>query len=257
MFVISAALFYCQNILTADLKAQGADIFTLNAYWQEQYAGLSLPMTLATNLIMIVVMGFLYFKDQRSAAKENKPISLYLLLLLIPLGACTGYVVNGMINLLGLFSIFSNDYLQMSDALYHKNLILEFFTLVLAAPIAEELLFRGVCYERLKYIFPVKQAVFASAVLFGVYHGNALQGIYAFLLALAFGWSKERFSTILAPVLLHISANLLSFLLTECSSLNEMLHSDLLTSGLTLLIFGALGCCCFAFIEGKSQSKTD
>ena len=76
----------------------------------------------------------------------------------------------------------------------------------LAGPVAEELVFRGVVLRRL-LPFGKGFAIVVSAVLFGVMHGNFLQGIYAFFAGLVFGYVTAEYS-LRWSVLLHILNNL-------------------------------------------------
>lgn len=51
--------------------------------------------------------------------------------------------------------------------------------------------------------------------VFGIYHGNVPQGIYAFLLGLLMVYLREQYQTLLAPVLFHMSANVYSVLASQ------------------------------------------
>ena len=77
----------------------------------------------------------------------------------------------------------------------------------LAAPITEELLFRGLV---LRSIAPYgkKFAIVVSAVLFGLYHGNPIQTPYAILVGLILGYVAIEYNVIWAMVL-HMMNNLL------------------------------------------------
>ena len=95
----------------------------------------------------------------------------------------------------------------------------------IVAPISEELIFRQVIYKRLRGISPVWVAVLISALLFGLYHGNLVQGIYAFimggLLALVYEWT----GSFVAPVLFHMVANHLSDITYEFESIGKAVYS--------------------------------
>ena len=67
-----------------------------------------------------------------------------------------------------------------------------------------------------KYILEKKQTSTAvmSALLFGIYHGNVLQGAYGFFMGILLAWVMERRRTISAPVLMHMSANMTSVVMT-------------------------------------------
>lgn len=67
---------------------------------------------------------------------------------------------------------------------------------VVVGPIAEELLFRGVIYGGLRTCFPVDVSALVSALIFGIYHKNIVQGLYAaaFGIILAYIFEKHRVS---------------------------------------------------------------
>lgn len=90
----------------------------------------------------------------------------------------------------------------------------------LLAPVAEEILFRGLI-QRSLMPFGKRFAIFCSAFTFGLFHGNLVQTPYAFLVGLVLGYVAAEYSIGWA-MLLHMINNLL-----VADSLNR------LTSGLT------------------------
>ncbi|MBQ8834057.1 MAG: CPBP family intramembrane metalloprotease [Oscillospiraceae bacterium] len=88
----------------------------------------------------------------------------------------------------------------------------------LMAPIAEELIFRGFALRTLRP-FGKKFAIFGSAFLFGIFHGNLIQAPYAFLIGLVLGYVTVEYSIGWA-IALHMFNNLvLADLLTRLTSL--------------------------------------
>lgn len=79
------------------------------------------------------------------------------------------------------------------------------------SPVIEEMIFRGLVYNRMKRYFPVRLSIAVSALLFGVYHQNAVQGIYGFIMGLLIAWAYEYFDSFTAPVLVHVTANCLIY----------------------------------------------
>lgn len=86
-----------------------------------------------------------------------------------------------------------------------KNVIMVIYFVFIAA-ITEELLCRGLV---LKLFSPVskKFAVVASAVLFGVMHGNFNQMFNGFLLGLVIGYVAVKSKSIWIPIICHMVAN--------------------------------------------------
>lgn len=77
----------------------------------------------------------------------------------------------------------------------------------LAAPVTEELLFRGLLLRSIAP-FGKKFAIVVTAVLFGLYHGNPIQTPYAFLVGLILGYVAMEYNVIWAMIL-HMMNNLL------------------------------------------------
>lgn len=65
----------------------------------------------------------------------------------------------------------------MSTALSGSK-VLSLITVILIAPLAEELIFRGIIFRNLEKNLSATAAIFLQAALFSVYHLNILQGLY-------------------------------------------------------------------------------
>lgn len=76
----------------------------------------------------------------------------------------------------------------------------------LLAPVAEELLFRGLVMRSLMP-YGKRLAIFLSALTFGLFHGNLIQTPFAFLVGLVLGYVASEYSVIWAMVL-HMINNL-------------------------------------------------
>lgn len=77
------------------------------------------------------------------------------------------------------------------------------------APMVEEAVFRLGIYGLLRRKLMPKAAAFLSALAFGFYHGNMIQGLYAFLMGvfLAWGYEKCPWGKYRMAVLMHTAAN--------------------------------------------------
>ena len=78
--------------------------------------------------------------------------------------------------------------------------------MVIAAPIAEELIFRKLVMDRL-LPYSEKLAVLAGALFFGLVHGNFYQFFYAFLVGLIFGYVYVKTGNVLHTILMHMLLN--------------------------------------------------
>lgn len=111
-------------------------------------------------------------------------------------------VVEGLLN---LFDLSMMEYLE-NVSISTDGLGL-FLYAGLGAPISEELLFRGLV---LRSMAPhgKRFAIFASALLFGLYHGNLIQAPFAFLVGLVLGYVALEYNIGWAMVL-HMFNNLI------------------------------------------------
>lgn len=87
-----------------------------------------------------------------------------------------------------------------------------FFMIVVAAPVLEELFFRGIILDGFLKNYDPKYAILASAFLFAVIHGNLPQGVGAFLSGLLIGWVYWKTGSVLAGIIIHLINNLISFI---------------------------------------------
>ena len=91
--------------------------------------------------------------------------------------------------------------------------VLGIITLVLLAPIFEELAVRGIILQRSKRAFGVAGCMIISAVMFGIFHMNPIQAIYVLPLGLFWGYVGYRFNTVIPCIFCHILNNLLGIIM--------------------------------------------
>ena len=78
--------------------------------------------------------------------------------------------------------------------------------IVILAPLIEEYIFRKQLIDRM-HVYGEKRAVFLSALIFGLFHGNLFQFFYAFALGLVFGFVYLKTGRMRYTVALHILIN--------------------------------------------------
>ena len=108
----------------------------------------------------------------------------------------------------------------------------------IAAPIAEELLCRGVV-QRTLMPFGKGFAIFGSAFIFGLFHGNILQAPMAFMVGLVLGYVAAEYSIVWALILHMINNMVLGDILTRLIP-NDITASIVLWAVLLLCAVGAI-----------------
>ena len=105
-------------------------------------------------------------------------------------------------------------YNETSNAIAsNASSVLGAISIVLIAPIFEEVLLRGLIYNELKKHLNIIIAIIIQGILFAIAHGNMLQGIYTFIMGIVLAIIYDKTQSILAPILFHIMYNLLGSIL--------------------------------------------
>ncbi len=106
-----------------------------------------------------------------------------------------------------LMQIFPGYVQNAAGAFEGQPLLLLIVTTVIVGPLAEEWMFRGMTYRRIRALCGVWPAILLSALLFGAFHANMIQFLYAFPLGILFAWYYEKSGTLLVPILAHMLVN--------------------------------------------------
>jgi hypothetical protein len=88
-------------------------------------------------------------------------------------------------------------------------------TIGIVAPIAEELLFRGLVFHLFNRHMNVKVALIVQGLLFGAFHMNIVQGLYASVLGIVLGIAYLLTGSLWIPIIIHIVNNSVALLLPE------------------------------------------
>lgn len=165
-------------------------------------------------ILNIAVFGFWYYyrfegdftPDVRKTFHPALFGGLFLMAPVAQLGA--SFIVNGISRLLpGALERYTK--LMETAGLEDSQNMLTLLYAVILGPIGEELIFRGVTLRSARRVFPFWGANLMQAILFGVFHMNLIQGVYAFALGLILGLICQRLGSIYYSIFLHICFNLM------------------------------------------------
>ncbi len=94
---------------------------------------------------------------------------------------------------------------------YGYEYVLAFITLVIIAPVAEEVLFRGYLLGKLVKFVPIWVAVLATSALFGFIHGAWNLAFDTFALSVILSILRIRTGGLWTPILIHMTKNAIAF----------------------------------------------
>ncbi|MEF9839463.1 MAG: CPBP family intramembrane glutamic endopeptidase [Lachnospiraceae bacterium] len=223
----------------------------LSAKMVEEAMKYSTEITMVTALCTIPIMLWLFYRD----VKKDRAVGI-IRAKQAPLWQYAGIVVLGMVacialnNLMTLSNIafLSETYQKVNNGFYSSKWIIQVLGLGLIAPIAEELIYRGLLYKRLKETSSRGMAMFYSALIFGLYHGNIVQAIYGFVLGLAFAYLYEQYGSIKAPIIAHVIVNLTSVVLTNTGGYRWIFATPL-RMGIVTVICATIAAAVFMLIK--------
>ena len=90
--------------------------------------------------------------------------------------------------------------------------IFSFMSIVIAAPILEELIFRGIILDGLLRKYSPVKSILISSLLFGIIHLNPWQFVGAMIIGIFMGWVYYKTGKLILTIIIHFTNNLAAFL---------------------------------------------
>lgn len=111
-----------------------------------------------------------------------------------------------------------NQYMEQQEAIMaaQPNFWMEILYISVAAPLLEEILCRGLMLKTLKQSMKPSTAIFISALIFALIHGNLYQIVFTLPLGILMGYLAHRFDSIWPSVMTHIAFNFSNYPARVC-----------------------------------------
>lgn len=186
----------------------------------------------------------------------QKKRMFFLITILLAVSSSIG--LNVLLSLTGLVQN-SASYQDVAQSQYGVVFGVGMVLYAVVSPLAEEIVFRGIIYNRMRrylgewqdgrayqqaigsaeqqmnesrkwsgssrFDASVTIAVIASGVLFGVYHGNLVQGVYGGCMGILMAYLYERTHAFCIPCLFHATANCVVYVLAQNAALHERIFT--------------------------------
>lgn len=193
-------------------------------------------------LIVIPIMLFLFYRDRKNekimGILQNRKASLWKYAGVIGISAVLCIGINNLI-IIGNLQSLSASYEQTSEALYSAALPVQVVCLGILVPMAEELVFRGVMFRRMRQRAGFMRSAVSASLIFAVIHGNMVQILYAFVMGMVLCYLYEKYGSVKAPVLGHMVMNLVSIAATETAAYDWMLQQPVRMGVITVVCAAA------------------
>lgn len=246
--MIAGTIFVWSDIRNTDARGVSA---TTSANYVEHINSVinkhSVLMNFIGAAIGLLIFSIIYRKDAKSDTELSfkryfKEIKYSNILNSYSIGLTAGTGISLLISILPIDNILGS-YESTSELLLNGNFIQLFLVLGVVVPLTEEMIYRGIVFNRIKKYLDVNKAILISALLFGMFHFNLMQGVYAFIIGVIMGQLYNKFDNILAPISLHMAVNQLTVIF-KCIGFSDYIEKNLWAYILvmvgTLLIGGFL-----------------
>ncbi|MDY3908685.1 MAG: CPBP family intramembrane glutamic endopeptidase [Eubacterium sp.] len=170
-------------------------------------------------LITLACFGlWYYFREKKYQYRPNykKAFSIKNVLSIAGIAFLGQYALNLLMILVyfvmpGIFAQYVD--LMKNLEINAANPVLMIFCVGIFGPLVEEVLFRGMVFGKLRRVFSFWPAALISGAIFGLYHMNLVQGIYAGVFGIILAYVFEKTETIWGCYLLHALFNLSSYVI--------------------------------------------
>ena len=227
---------------------------------QERYYSYTLVITGLTGVLVMFPAVYFYRKDRIGrligglTSVEEQRLSIPEMLLLLAAGAGFAQYANVLVAILQNW--ISSSYGEtMTKITSGKSLFMMIFWMGIIAPVAEEMIFRWLIYLRLRDYMRMGAAAVISGLIFGIYHGNLVQAVYASLLGIVFAYILDISGCLWSSVLLHMGANIWSLISPDLYTwIIARNPAAIMILFLILLMVMILGCFYFTKrVQGRSK----
>lgn len=214
----AAAILMVQCTVQAGGDANAAtELYMEAATGTEFMTNLLVASTAVYGIVVLLWYKLAYVKkytaEKREAFKENVLKGKVLISLVIVAVGCYCFDIL----VATVVSIISPEALEAFNSLMDSALggdeLMAFLAVVILAPIAEELLFRGIIFRMLVKHWSEIAAVIVSALLFGIFHMNLMQAIYVLPIGLLLGYTAYKCKSVLPCILIHMINNFMPYVL--------------------------------------------
>ncbi len=210
---------------------------------------------LISSIVTVLIFLIIYAIRKKKLAEEIllKKTKLINIAIAALIGTCVWLFNSGVLVLLQLNGLLMEQFQGMNEILNPLtggNIFIMVLTIGIVAPFAEEFLFRGVIYRTLSKNISIPVTIIIQGVLFGIYHGNLIQGVYASLLGIIFGFITYKTQSLWPAIIAHMTNNTIAVIIPAI--MGDIFNT---TSCMIFVIIGLIGTIITIFFINKNNPK--
>lgn len=197
---IFSIIFGIYRVLTSNINS--LDILTTASTLN------GLNIISAISIILGFMVSIIIFNISKNNLKNEltiKKISFIniVLSIFIGIGIC-------LINISSLTLISNLLSLNINTAYNYKVIFTNILSNIIIVPIAEELIFRSVIFNKLKTKYSIKSSIIIQGIIFGVIHLSINRIPYAIIMGIILGFIVQKTKSVYTGIIAHMIVNLIS-----------------------------------------------
>lgn len=207
ILVILIAYYLLQVLVSAAVAMVGGMNATgdIVAAMEEFILANTSLISLIHNIIVVLAI---FLLSKNSVKEELRLVKIKgSILSIAALGVFGAMCVSALLSLLPLPEDMLSSYSTLMQDSTNGLPLIQFVSTVIAAPIAEEFLFRGVIYNSLRKHTSRYSAILVSCTVFGAMHQSPLWMVYAFVLGVVMTLIYDGCGSLFASIIFHIFFN--------------------------------------------------
>lgn len=210
-------------------------LYLIDGFWPET-GNDRLFQQLLTSLVVLPMLCVLY-RDGHVKREIPKKRTFYSAAVMFVVGGCFAVAWNTLLGMIKIAEI-SPSYEQVAETFYTGRMFFEIFALCIVIPVVEELLYRGIVFQRSVDFLGARPAVLVSAVIFGLVHMNLVQFIYAAVFGILLAYVTDLTGTLAGAIAAHMAANLTSVLSAETGLFSFLDNGAVVQIPVMVMLFG-------------------
>ena len=222
-----------------------AGIITMIFTWGVSLLGNISPLINSWTLFLVYTLSFgvtllIAQKWWQVDSFDSKTVNIMVYLLLIPMIIAMAIITESVVSQIPMPEKIQQMFEQMVQLNFQGYL-----TIAIAAPILEELIFRGVVLKKFLQKYSPTKAIILSSVIFGIAHLNPWQFVGAFAIGLFIGWIYWKTKSVWPGIFMHFANNSFSFYLAKKYESINITFNDIIgntTYYISLIILCILIC---------------
>ncbi|GEM_PF-5845764 len=173
------------------------------------------PLTAVSEVLALVLfwLAFWFLGGSLLRQCQFRPRPARDLWMAAGLGIGISLMLSGVLNLFNVHRFFPEHAEMMQALIDQPSLPVALFAVGLFGPLFEEIMYRGIIFNRMRTAFSLPVALLLHAAVFGAFHGNFLQGTYAFFTSIPIALTYVWTGSLWVPVSIHAGWNTTSVLM--------------------------------------------